>query len=347
MTDPGPLRAAFVGCGARAREHADAYRLVRRGRLVAACCRTREHVDAFCDAFRLEHGYTDLEQMLESERPDLLHVVTPPSERVDILSKAAEHGVPVVLVEKPIAIQGEDWRALTEVAATGSTVFLVNTQMRFHRRLAELRRVVSDGGIGDIRLIEASSRSTVLDQGVHLFDLASWFVSDREPSEVVACVRGDESLAREASPETSVSMLEFEGGARAQVVTGDAAPRVSTSLPFYFHKRFAAFGTHGFVHWTMVGWERFIAGTGYEQGVHDYEEEDLRAQALLTDSAFEMVGGGGSSHPTRLARSLALFNAVLGAYTSTLTGEPVRLPCDPADELVSSLREMGVRRPQL
>jgi predicted dehydrogenase len=340
MSDGRSLRAAFVGCGARAREHAEAYRLVRRGRPVAACCRTRAHVEAFCDAFGLEHGFTDLGEMLEAERPDLLHVVTPPDVRVDVLSTAADSGVPVVLVEKPIAIQGEDWRAITAVAATSSTTFLVNTQLRFHRRLEELRRVVADGGIGDIRLIDASARSTLLDQGVHLLDLAAWFAGDAAPTEVVAYVRGEESLAREASPDTSVSMLEFGGRARAQVVTGDPAPPIGDTLPFYFHKRFAVYGTHGFVHWTMLGWERFTPDAGYEHGVHDYGAEDLPAQALLTDSALELVDGGAVPHPTRIERSLVQFNAILGSYMSALRGEPVDLPCDPPDELLSSLRVM-------
>ena len=44
-------------------------------------------------------------------------------------------------------------------------------------------------------------------------------------------------------------------------------------------------------------------------------------------------------HPTRLERSLAQFNVILGLYVSALEARPVDLPCDPPDGLLDSLRE--------
>ena len=277
--------------------------------------------------------------MLEIERPDLVHLVTAADQRVPLMTITAEHEVPVVIVEKPVALQGEDWRRLVELASRSSTAFLVNTQLRFHERNVALQRYVADGRIGDVRFIEASAGSTILDQGVHLLDLAHWYGGSAQPSRVVAQLFGAAGLSTvEPSPDDSVMALEFDNGVRSQITTGRTAPRISAGTPFYLHKRIAVYGTRGFVHWTMVGWESFTADGGYAHGTHDYEQEDDRAQAALTDSAFGLMDP--EAHPTRLELSLVQFNAVLGAYVSALRREPVDLPCDPPDGLVESLRSV-------
>lgn len=279
--------------------------------------------------------------MLETERPDLVHLVIAADQRVPLMTIAAEHEVPVVIVEKPIALQGEDWRQLVELNSWSPTRFVVNTQLRFHERNVALQRAVADGRIGDVRFIEASAGSTILDQGVHLLDLSHWYGGSAAPSRVVAQLSGGAGLsAVEASPDVSVMALEFDNGVRSQITTGRTAPRISVGAPFYLHKRIAVYGTHGFVHWTMVSWERFTADGGYAHGTLDYEQEDDRAQAALTDAAFASMDPDAEAHPTALEWSLVQFNAILGAYVSALRREPVDLPCYPPDGLIEALRSL-------
>jgi predicted dehydrogenase len=333
------LRSVFIGCGPRAREHARAYRSVTRGQPVAACARTREHVDAFCDELGIDGRYTDVDRMLEAERPDLVHVVTDARMRVALMRRVATQGAPVAIVEKPIAIQGEDWRELRELSAASSTAFVVNTQLRFHPRAVELQRSVAEGAIGEIRLIETSARSTLLDQGVHLLDLAHWFAGDARASDVFAQMSGIEAMSLpEPSPDIAAAAIRFEGGVRAQLLTGSIAPSIDPSAPFYLHKRIAVHGSRGSVQWTMSGWERFTADHGDEHGALEYELEDDLAQAALIDSAFAAADPDAPPHPTRLDRSLEQFNVLLGAYLSFLRREPVELPCEPEPDMLGAIR---------
>ncbi len=277
--------------------------------------------------------------MLEVERPDLLHIVTQPDQRVALMTMAAEHQVPVVIVEKPIAIEGEDWAQLVALASATSTRFVVNTQLHFHPRNAELRRDVSEGRIGEVRFIDASAGCSILDQGVHLLELAHSFAAYATPKRVFAQMAGVAELdTPQPSPDISIVAVEFDGGIRAEMVTGDIAPRVVQTEPFYLQKRIAVYGTRGFVHWTMFGWERFTEEGGYESGAHDYFAEDDRGQAALTDAAFGLLDGA-DEHATGIERSLLEFNVVLGAYVSALHRKPVPLPCDPPDSLVAALRD--------
>jgi len=78
--------------------------------------------------------YADAHEMLDTVRPDVLHIVTVPHLRVELMSLAAAHEVPAVIVEKPIALEGEDFRALREPEATPSTRVCVKTQLNFPAR---------------------------------------------------------------------------------------------------------------------------------------------------------------------------------------------------------------------
>jgi len=332
------LKSAFLGCGPRARAHAVAYEFVKKGAPVAACDLDEERLSSFCSDFGIERKYTDIHEMLEKEKPDLLHIVTAPTLRVPLMTIASEHEVPVALVEKPIAVQGEDWKELAALEHKTKTRFLVNTQLHFHAKNLELKRDVAEGRIGEIKFIDVSARSTILDQGVHVLELAHSYNGYAKPTKVFASVSGAETIpTHQPSPDTAEAAIEFENDVRAQMVTGYYAPKSNPLERIYHHKRVAVYGTKGFVHWTMVGWERFTSESGYERGDHDYKTEDDLAQGVLIDSAFALREEPDTEHGTRLELSLQQFNIILGAYMSALDRRPVDLPCDPPDGLLDSL----------
>jgi predicted dehydrogenase len=334
------LTSAFLGCGPRARKHAEAYSQVKRGKLVALCDLDRERLQALGDDFGIERRYTDLAEMLERENPDLLHIVTLPTLRVGLMTIAAEHEVPVVIVEKPIAIQGEDYLQIKALGERSRTRFVVNTQLHFHPQNLALKRYVAEGHIGEIRFIDVSARSTMLDQGVHVLELAHSYNGYAAPTRVFGQVAGRDNLSgRQPAPDLAEAAIDFGNGVRAQMVCGAIAPQANERETIYAHKRIAVYGTRGFVHWGMYGWERFSARDGYASGAHDYAEQDERAQAALTDAAFEWAADEDKPHPTRLERNLEQFSMVLAAYASALRRAPVDLPFDPPAGMLDAFEE--------
>ena len=100
------FKSCLLGCGPRARGHARAYEHVEKARLEAVCDKDPQRLRAFLEEFEVERAYSDLREMLEREKPDLLHVVTQPTQRVEFFELAAETGVPAMLIEKPLALDG-------------------------------------------------------------------------------------------------------------------------------------------------------------------------------------------------------------------------------------------------
>ena len=118
----GPYKCAIVGVsGGRARGHAEAYQHIQRGTLAAISTRNRENLDAFGDKWGVSARYTDYVEMFEREKPDLVHVNTPPDVRLEIFEAAQAAGIPALIVEKPLAIQGEDYRAIRDFAQHAKT----------------------------------------------------------------------------------------------------------------------------------------------------------------------------------------------------------------------------------
>lgn len=333
-------RSAFLGCGPRAIGHAEAYAKVNGARPVAACDLDAARLNRFADKYGIERRYTDARAMLEQERPDLLHVVTIPALRVPLMTLAAECEAPLAIVEKPLCLDSADYRAIEALARETRTKFVVNHQLRFHPKLRELVRDVSEGRIGAVRRIDLSSRALLAEQGTHIIDLLFAFQGNRPPLSVFGSVSGAQRMDdSHAAPDMAQATLVLADGARATIECGANAPRAQGApSSIYMHKLIAAHGTRGFVEWQMEAWERSTVAGGHEQGVYRYAEEDLLGQAALTDAACDWLADDARTHPNNLTTSLAEVNVVLALYESALRRAPVALPFAPEEELLPELR---------
>jgi predicted dehydrogenase len=309
--------------------------------LAALCDLNEERLHAFGNDFDVDKRYTDIHEMLDKEKPHLLHIVTPPTIRYSLMRIASDHAVPAAIVEKPIALQGEDYRDILGLCQASGTKFIVNTQLHFHPNNLRLKEDVAGGRIGDVRFVDGSARSTPVDQGPHVMELVSSYVQWAAPASVFGQVSGGRHLnSGQPSPDNATAAVTFADDVRAQVTFGvAAAPKSHDNDSVYMHKRVAAYGSAGWVHWYMAGWERFTRQNGYESGHHSYGEQDVLGQAGLTEAALDWVLDDDKPHPTRLERSLRDFNTILGLYVSALTRAPVSLPFDPPDGLLDSLRQ--------
>ena len=344
-------KAAMLGCGGRARGHADAYCFVKRGKLVAICDMDVERLNTFGDDFGISSRYIDLDEMLEKEKPDLLHIVTSPvipnsneCIRYPLMKQASDHGVPAAILEKPIAVEGKDWNQISRLAEDTKTKFVVNTQLDFHPKNLELKRDVVEGRIGEIRFIDASARSRSAEQGGHVLQLVSSYIDNSHPVRVLGQISGSENLnfapGGHPSPTHTIGHALYENGVHVSLAFGTAfGQKVSDDPGIYGHKRVFVAGTKGFVHWRFSSWERSTVDGGYEGGPLDYGDQDIIAQGNFTEAVFDWLDDENTVHPTHLKQSLVENNLILGMYYSGITNEIIELPFEPPDGLMDMLRE--------
>lgn len=336
-------KSVIIGVGGgRAHGHADAYEFVKKGRVVAVCDLRQDALDEFGDKFDVSARYTDYREMFEKEKPELVQLSTPPDVRLDVLEAAEAAGVPTAIVEKPLAIQGEDYVALRDFAARNPKIKVaINHQLQFHPRRQQLQRLVADGAIGALRFVEASSGMNLAYQGTHSLQAIGAF-NPAKPKTVFGQVAGANGLRpnvkQHFAPDQSLAAVEYDNGVQATLRCGENAPRVPGGGPIWQHKRIAVYGMKGYIHWTMWGWETFIDNV-YDSGQHEYPDEDVLGQAAMCDAMFEWLEADDKIHPLNLNAALVDFNVILALYASSLNHCVVTLPYEPEADLVAKLRK--------
>ena len=333
------FKCAFLGCGPRSQGHATAYEHLTRGRAVACCDLDRDRLQAYGEAFGIGARYTDLDEMLAQEKPHVVHVVTSPTLRVGLMTRLAEAGVPGVIVEKPICIGADDYKALRRLEQTSRTKFAENHQLRHHPRVLDLLDYVRGGHIGEVRFLDASAMLPMSGQGVHVLDLLFTFADYPEVETVFGASSGyDDINGTHPSPRTAESLITFRNGMRAALQAGEGAPMHDRTAPRWGHKRISVYGTQGFIQWWMQGWERSLPDGTVEVGSHAYRDEDVLGQAGLTNAMFDWLEDDDKPCPTNLATSLDEWLVILAGYMSTVEAMPVDFPFDPPKDLLGRFK---------
>lgn len=340
-------RCALVGVGGpRAHGHAEAYELVKRGTLVAVSTRRAELAAAFADRYRVPAHYTDYRELLAAQDVDVLHVVTPPDTRLEILEAAEAAGVAAVVLEKPIAIDWEDYQALVDFSRRATCKVVVNHQLHFHRRMAELRDRVLSGGLGTPLLVDASARHNLAYQGSHIVQAAHALTGWAALTSAFAQIGGPAGLAddggRHYAPEFCLAEIEFAGAPRVLLRSGLNAPAAGDFDERHLHKRVAVWGERGWAEWSMSGWRVGIEGR-VDGGALDYWEADRQAQADLVEATFDWIEAPQRPHPCRLDLALEQFTILGAVLESGLRREVVRAPVPRSPRLVSQLTEALAR----
>lgn len=328
--------------GGRARGHAEAYQHMRRGRLVAISTRQRDKLDEFGARFGVAARYTDYREMFAKEKPDLVHVNTPPNVRLEIFEAAEAAGIPAIIVEKPLAIQGEDYLAIRAFAARSRVKIAINHQLHFHPRRLALQKLVQNGQIGAVRMIDASARMNMAYQGTHTLQAIGAFYGQNMPASIMGQVSGAQGLQetprQHFAPDQTLGAITFGDGVSALLRCGANAPHVlAGDARTNVHKRIAVYGERGFVHWSMWGWETNIDGR-IESGHHNYADEDILGQAAMTEAMFDWLEDDSQVHPLNLEAALRDFNIMLKMYMSALNHRAYTLEDDVQMGLIAALR---------
>ncbi|MDF1513401.1 MAG: Gfo/Idh/MocA family oxidoreductase [Anaerolineae bacterium] len=337
------FKCAIIGVsGGRARGLADAYQYIKRGELTAVSTRQPDKLAAFAGDYGVTARYTDYREMFAREKPDLVHVNTPPTVRLEILQAAQRAGIPALIVEKPLACQGEDFIAIREFAKTNKMKVAINHQLHFHPRRTQLQHLVYDGQIGDVQFIEASARMNLAYQGTHSLQAIGAFNPGARPVTVFGQVSGSRGLqpshGQHYAPDQSLAKINYDNGVHALLQCGENAIKVRDDERTHTHKRIAVYGTRGYVKWTMWSWETLVDGL-LDGGAHEYPDEDILGQARMTEAMFDWLLDDTAVHPLNLGLALQDFNIILGMYMSALHHVVIDLPVEPEPDLINQLRQ--------
>jgi predicted dehydrogenase len=188
------LNIGIIGCGAVGLKRAQSLAGVR----LAYCVDTE--LPRACHAASFSHGCsygTDWRELMDRADIDAVVIATPQDSQVEMMRAAISAGIHV-LVEKPAARHVDELRGLPQLAAKHNVRVRVGFNHRYHRAFQQARRLVDAGSLGPLLFLRAryghggrigyagewraqphrSGGGELIDQGVHLIDLARWFLGD-------------------------------------------------------------------------------------------------------------------------------------------------------------------------
>ncbi|MGI9595696.1 MAG: Gfo/Idh/MocA family protein [Acidimicrobiales bacterium] len=148
------LRVAIVGCGKIADDHAETLGFMDDVDVVACCDLTYLMAEQLATRFEIDGVYDDFERLLSEQRPDVVHITTPPQSHLQLGLLAMEAGAHV-WVEKPLAMDSHQVAQLVAAARAAGRKLTVGHSYWFDTPALDLRRLVAEGKIGDVVHVES------------------------------------------------------------------------------------------------------------------------------------------------------------------------------------------------
>lgn len=148
----GKLRAAIVGAGLIAgKKHIPAFlRHKNKVELTALCDLNQDGARKLAAQFGVPRVYSDIGEMIEKEKPDLVDICTPPQTHVKLAVEAMDRGCHV-LIEKPMALTVAECDKIVEAQERNSVKVCVGHSDLFYYPFMEARELVRSGAIGKFR----------------------------------------------------------------------------------------------------------------------------------------------------------------------------------------------------
>jgi predicted dehydrogenase len=119
-------------------------------RVVSIASAHRENAERVADEFKIRHVANDWRELVASPDVDLVSIVTPPATHLEMTLAALEHGKHV-LCEKPMALNADEARRMTERAAEKGVLALIDHELRFLNSRRMMRAMLHGGAIGTVR----------------------------------------------------------------------------------------------------------------------------------------------------------------------------------------------------
>ncbi len=217
--------------GAMPNSHASAYHRSVDTQLVGVCDLDdgllNDFKERWQDVWPDLRYYRDYREMLDTERPEIVSVVTGDHVHADITVTAAEQeATKAIICEKPIATTLADADRMIEATEREDVLLSIEHSRRWHPSYLTARELIRSGEIGELKTIHCdlfSTRAMMFRNGTHLIDMIC-FYAESGPEWVTAELetgfgdfteyKGDGGHDPAMDPDTA-AYIRFQNGVRA------------------------------------------------------------------------------------------------------------------------------------
>ena len=327
-------RGALIGCGFFAPNHMHAWAQLADMEIVAVCDIDQNRAEQLAQDFGVPMVHTDAARLMREVPLDFVDIATTAASHRPLVELAAAQRI-AAICQKPLAETMAAATSMVTACGTAGVPLIVHENFRWQRPFVAMHEQIALGRIGAPHFARFSfrhgydnyrnqpylaqiKRFTILDLGLHLFDLARLFMGEVAhlscaAQHLNAAVRGEDAftaLLQHTNGVTSICDCSFQSVRRpepfpqtfAEIEGPDGTLTLSTDYALLLHD---ATGLHeipcapAIPDWGVVPW-------------HGVQDSVIRFQSHVAD----VLHGRASPQPSgadnlhTLALSLAAYDAV-------------------------------------
>jgi len=141
------IRAAIIGCGMVADQHAEQICRISGCKIVGVCDTEPLMARQLADRFHVLQYFNDVSKMLKLARPNVVHITTPAQSHFPLGKICLEAGCHVYL-EKPFTVTAQQAEELLALAEAKGLKVTVGHNLQFNPEAIRMRAMIKDGFIG-------------------------------------------------------------------------------------------------------------------------------------------------------------------------------------------------------
>ncbi|MDF2668543.1 MAG: oxidoreductase [Paenibacillus sp.] len=318
------VNVAFVGAGGIAHTHFKVLADNEHARMVAVCDVVTENAQKAAQDYGMK-AYSDVAQMLDSERIDALFLCVPPFAHGELEEMAAERGIHL-MVEKPVGLSMEQVTRKAQAIRKGGIIATAGYCLRYHDVVDKAREYLSSREIGMVRAhhlcgfvqtpwwrVMEKSGGQLVEQATHMVDMTRYLCGDVSAVYGLMNYRMLQDKPGADIPSLASVGLEFLSGAIGHIDTACIQPDWRSGIEVLGHDyRLTLSGK------TLTLTERNLTTIHEGQTKNVFKEQD--------DTFIEAVRTGNSERlRSTYTDALHTLEVSLAAYESADSGRKIAL----------------------
>jgi predicted dehydrogenase len=345
------MKYALIGCGRISPNHVQAA-LNNKLDIVGLCDLVEDNIKDKILKFNLSnsiHTYTDYQEMLAKEQPDLVAIATESGKHAQIALDSLDAGCNII-IEKPIALSLADADKIIAKAREKNLVVCTNHQNRFNKAIQKIREALDKNRFGKMYYGTAHIRwcrdyeyyqralwrgtweqdgGTLMNQCIHDIDLLRWMLGD-EVEEVMG-MTGRLAHPYIEAEDLGLALVKFKNGAFGTIEgTSDIYPKNLEETLYLFGEK-GTVKAGGTAVNTIDEWRFSDYLENPEEVIAKYHEAPPNVYGFGHTPLYEDVIDAIQSHRKPYVDAEAgrrALELVLGIYKSAAENRPIKFPLE-------------------
>lgn len=141
------LKVGIIGCGKIADDHAAQIINISNCEIVGVCDIEELMARQLAERFKVRHYFSDINEFLDTAKPDVVHITTPPQSHFGLGSVCLDAGCHVY-IEKPFTLDTQEAEQLIKSATEKKLKIIAGHNDQFTHAARRMRELIKIGHLG-------------------------------------------------------------------------------------------------------------------------------------------------------------------------------------------------------